>query len=226
MISRQPHGQRARRSSVRPMLSRLLQRYDAQLVTRPLTTKSITAFGISCVTDVSMQRLVPPPAPKQSSSSEASLDAGRIARQSVWSGAIMAPILHYWFKLLERVPALGPLPAPIARLAVDSATLMPLSHVFYFAYMSFWVHGGSTTHISDDLQARLLPALKAGYVVIPATMLVNLTLVPLRFRVLFVNLVLGAGWGGFLNLMANTPTPEAAASKSGRTLERRTTAYT
>ena len=214
MISRQPHGQRARRSSVRPMLSRLLQRYDAQLVTRPLTTKSITAFGISCVTDVSMQRLVPPPAPKQSSSSEASLDAGRIARQSIWSGAIMAPMLHYWFKLLERVPA------------VDSATLMPLSHVFYFAYMSFWVHGGSTTHISDDLQARLLPALKAGYVVIPATMLVNLTLVPLRFRVLFVNLVLGAGWGGFLNLMANTPTPEAAASKSGRTLERRTTAYT
>ena len=208
------------------MLSRLLQRYDAQLVMRPLRTKSITAFGISVATDVSLQRLVPPPAPKQSSSSGASLDARRIARQSIWSGAIMAPMLHHWFKLLERVPALGPLPGPIVRLAVDSATLMPLSHVLYFAYMSFWVHGGSTTYISADLHANLPPALKAGYVVIPATMLVNLTLVPLRARVLFVNLVLGAGWGGFLNLMANTPTPAPAASKSGQMLRRWSMPYT
>ena len=44
-----------------------------------------------------------------------------------------------------------------------------------------------------------------GMVAIPCAQAINLSLVPLRFRVLFSNVVLGAGYGGFLNYVANRP---------------------
>ena len=79
---------------------------------------------------------------------------------------------------------------------------MPLSHVVYVAYISAFAHG-TAQHIEDDLRRQLRPLLKAGYCTIPPVMLLNLWAVPLRFRVLFLNVTLGVGYSAFLNWSVN-----------------------
>ena len=79
---------------------------------------------------------------------------------------------------------------------------MPLTHVVYVTYLSTAQHG-STKRVLPDLREKLAPLLCAGYMVIPPTMLINLWLVPLRFRVLFLNVVLGVGYGGYMNWQIN-----------------------
>eukprot|EP00966_Prymnesium_polylepis_P078483 1819352-Prymnesium_polylepis.1 len=187
------------------MLFRLLARYDSLLVARPIATKTATAIAISGVTDVGLQRFLPPPPPTATQSPHAAQphDFQRTLRQTAWSGA-MGPVMHWWFgSVLSRLPALGPLPAPVVGVLFDQATLMPLSHVAYFAYISLATNGGSTERVTSDVHERLWPTLRTGFAVVPGVLLFNLALVPLRYRVLFVNVVLGMGYGGYINWMGN-----------------------
>jgi protein Mpv17 len=177
------------------MIFRWLSRYDTLLHSRPVTTKVATATLLSALNDVVLQRYA-------TSSTATHHDAKRTVRQAFWSGPLMATTLHFWMELLARLPARGPLPAPIVCLAVDSFTLMPLSHVAFVAYISATMHG-SFEHVAADAREKLGPLLRAGYCVIPPTMLVNLLIVPLRFRVLFLNVTLGVGYGAFLNFRVN-----------------------
>ena len=188
------------------MLARALARYDAILKAQPLRTKTTTALGLAFCTDACLQCYSKTAGRRDGRSDHASthwLDANRLARQSVWSGVVMAPLLHTWFNWLARIPALGPVLAPVVRVAIDTVTLMPATHVVYFAYTSVLKHNGSTAHVTAEVGEKLYPTLRAGIVVIPSAMLINMSIVPLRFRVLFINLVLGVGYGAFLNVMAN-----------------------
>ena len=172
----------------------MLARYDRLLNTRPLVTKVTTATAISVCTDIGLQRFT--------SRQPHTHDVHRTVRQATWSGPIMATMLHHWMNVLATIPSWGPLPAPIVRLAVDTFTLMPFSHVLYIGYLSAAEHS-SPDRVASDLREKLGPLLRAGYATIPPVMLVNLWVIPLRFRVLFLNLVLGVGYGAFLNWQVN-----------------------
>ena len=197
---------------------RLLSHYDKLLIARPITTKVATATFLTTATDVGLQRLANPSAPASSH------DVHRTFRHALWSGPIMGPGLHYWFNWLARIPGFGPIPGPVVRLAVDSATLMPASHVAYVAYMSSMMYG-STEHVATDINDKLGPLLKSGYAAIPPVMLINLWVVPLRFQLLFVNVTLGVCYAGWMNYVMNSQTAAAAADKAKKQLRRNTTSY-
>jgi len=173
---------------------RLLARYDTVLQTHPLPTKMATAGLLSTSTDLALQSTAGVPPLEQ--------DHHRTARQAIWSGVIMAPNLHVWMNVLARIPSFFSIPAPLLRLAVDTFTFMPASHVAYVAFLSTAAHG-SAAHIEADMREKLEPLLRAGYAVIPPVMLVNLMVVPLRFRVLFINTLLGVGYGSYMNYVIN-----------------------
>ena len=197
------------------MLGGLLSRYDRLLITRPLVTKVASATLLSIGTDVTLQRLT---------LSQSSHDIQRTARQAAWSGPIMAPTMHAWMNVLAKLPAWGPLPAPVVSLAVDTFTLMPFSHVVYVAFLSGAEHG-STAHIKSDIRAKLGPLLQAAFVVIPPVMLINLWLVPLRYRVFFLNVTLGVGYGGYLNWLVNRASPESAEAGRSKLPRRDSSSY-
>lgn len=117
----------------------------------------------------------------------------------------MSPLVHNWFALLSRVRAVGPLPAPIVGVLVDQACFSPTVHAAYFAYMSIVSSCFTRTvaEVHKDVQEKFWPAMQAGFAIWPAAIYINISYVPLHYRVLFVN-VIGFGYGMLMNSMAHT----------------------
>ena len=86
-------------------------------------------------------------------------------------------------------------------IALDQAFLAPFAHVGYFSWIRL-LRDGHPGNIKDELEGKLWPALQINYCVWPLATFLNVTTVPLRFRVLFVNCI-GLAYGCFLSRAAN-----------------------
>ena len=111
--------------------------------------------------------------------------------------------------MLSNVQAVGPVPASVMCVLADQALFSPPVHIAYFSWVAAAKSGFSRSlaEVKADVEAKLLPALKANLVVWPAAIFVNVTLVPLNYRVLFVNGV-GLGYGMLMTWMAHSPEPK------------------
>jgi protein Mpv17 len=58
----------------------------------------------------------------------------------------------------------------------------------------------------QKIQDKLWPTLKVNWVVWPVLQSINLSVVPLQYRLLFINFA-SLGWSVFLSNQASTPTP-------------------
>jgi len=215
---------------MRASLRQALSRYDIALQQAPLRTKALTSSAISAFGDAVVQR--------STNGGDSRLDVSRTARQVTFS-AIISPVTHSWFKLLALVPSVGPVPASMLCVLADQAVFSPPVHILYFAWTSAARSGfaHSLSEVKADVEVKLLPALKANLLVWPAAVYLNVTLVPLNYRVLFVNGV-GLGYGMLMTWMAHhaghgtenttaaaspdcTVEPHAGGRKASRRLETR-----
>lgn len=110
-------------------------------------------------------------------------------------------MLHGWFSMLTRIA-----PTPLRRVLIDQLSFGPLAHVAFFTYMPL-AKGGSLDDVKAELKAKFLPALCANWMVWPLVQAVNFTYMPLRYRVLFVNIV-GCFYSVFLSTLAHTSIDE------------------
>lgn len=174
-------------------LVRALYTYDHALTTAPYRTKAVTSLCVSATGDAMAQQL---------SSADGSFDAMRTARQAAW-GLMQAPVTHNVFNFLARLPAVGVVPASVVGVAVDQVCISPPVHAGYFAWVSAASSGfrRSLAEIQTDVSEKLWPAWKAGLAVWPATIYLNVRFVPLKYRVLFTNVV-GVGYGMLMSTMA------------------------
>ena len=77
----------------------------------------------------------------------------------------------------------------------------PLVHVVYFSAMNVLQGRGFDT-CKEEVSAKFWGAMKVNWCVWPLAIFINVSYVPLPYRVLFVNCV-GLGYGGFLSYAAN-----------------------
>jgi protein Mpv17 len=63
------------------------------------------------------------------------------------------------------------------------------------------MRGATTSQVIDKVSKEAWPLMSAGYKLWPAVSLLNFTIVPFQYRMLFGGLV-GMGWGIFLSLLA------------------------
>ena len=154
--------------------------YDLALRTSPYRTKALTSCFVSATGDVVAQY----------ATTEGDFDGARTARQSLW-GLAMGPLSHNIFRALSYVRAVGPIPAPVMAVVVDQLCFSVPIHLTYFAWISSASSGfmRPLTEVRADAWDRLWPALKASYMVWPAAIYMNVSFVPLPYRVLFVNVV-------------------------------------
>ncbi|CAK0760882.1 hypothetical protein CVIRNUC_002809 [Coccomyxa viridis] len=169
-------------------------RYLRQLEKRPLETKALTSAGLAGLSDIVAQRIV----------SRGVLNWRRTAAMAlfglVWSG----PSMHFWQQLQERIfKGRRDTATLIKRVLLDQLTFGPLSNAVFMSYIALVVEGRSFDFTKAKLYTDFSGVQKNGWRLWPLASWVTYQYIPLRLRVLFVNVV-AFFWSTFLNYSSRT----------------------
>eukprot|EP00010_Vexillifera_abyssalis_P003494 CAMPEP_0201559534 /NCGR_PEP_ID=MMETSP0173_2-20130828/74695_1 /ASSEMBLY_ACC=CAM_ASM_000268 /TAXON_ID=218659 /ORGANISM="Vexillifera sp., Strain DIVA3 564/2" /LENGTH=133 /DNA_ID=CAMNT_0047973619 /DNA_START=173 /DNA_END=574 /DNA_ORIENTATION=+ len=126
-------------------------------------------------------------------------------------GFAIAPWLHTWFGLLERiVPPLsaevvakvgstGVLKHTMKRVAVDQLTNAPIVTALFFLGIGA-LEGNSFDEIKETMRKDYVKTLLLNWTIWPAAMFLNFRYLPVDYRVLGTN-VTGLGWNTILSMI-------------------------
>eukprot|EP00884_Botryococcus_braunii_P006680 jgi/Botrbrau1/16012/Bobra.0353s0010.2 len=162
--------------------------YEKALERRPLATKVATSIVGFTLGDMLCQIINRP------SSGNWKYDIGRTARMATFGGVIGGPIGHYWFNFLDKLvmPKTPTSPSAIAaKIVLDQTINAPLgTALFFIATRTLEGHPQEITH---DIQEKLFHTVATGWKLWPAAHIINFAFVPLRHRILYIN-VISVGW--------------------------------
>lgn len=101
---------------------------------------------------------------------------------------------HFYYGALDRkvgIHAPTSPPTVIKKVAIDQLIFSPLCTLLFYAYKC--TSEARPGEYSHELQQKLWPTLKAGWMLWPAAHVVNFALVPTHHRILYANVVSVAG---------------------------------
>lgn len=200
----------------------LLAAYLRALDSKPLTTKVITSGVICGVGDIMAQALAfKPVPPAQAFTIGAFVKAIELQRFAIYGviGAVwIAPVIHYWFDLLERLTKSpkGP-PTTFAGTMVKAAKMVTLDQsigaplvnagfMFLFTFATALCAGTPGVKAARDaltmVRSSIWATLLVCWKIWPLANLLNFAFVPVNLRVLFLNFV-GLGWNIYLSAAVN-----------------------
>ena len=189
-----PPNRSARKAPLRQATTTIsggvLRAYDSLLKRRPLPTKMASSGAASALGDALAQTIV-----------GNTYDPRRTLVFAAIGVFYFAPLLHLWYKMLNKLEKSGVSSGRFTRRQViflqllmnQSIGAMCANGGFFYAYAAFdrWLPGGASNPIlataSQAFQKKFWRIMKANWVVWPLPSLVNLALVPLDYRVLFMN---------------------------------------
>lgn len=211
--------------AISPSLSFAWTIYRKSLVEHPLLTKAVTSSVLMTFSDAVVQHLESRCSFQEKSASPAVklvndnlTEKGRKrtfhhsflrSRQSLLTGLIWSgPIAHYWYEFLEKLVnnPIVPVPTiPVVRLAtriiLDAILFSPFTLAGFFTISTLAI-GGTWFDIRYKLEVKWYRALVAAWSFWPIVNVVNFSLVPLMFRVLFANFM-SLLWTGYLSYENN-----------------------
>lgn len=191
------------------LLRRAAQRYDAALNARPIRTKIATSFTMISLGDVLRQTaLERAPAEDQRA---ARWDPQRTARMAAFGLTVHPVWAHHWFNYLERWHGAAPRGASAAavlRLGVrkmlcDQLLSAPLFLGTMIA-MQALLRGGGLDGVRRNLRETWLETIKSGWCFWSVAHTVNFALVPVHWRVLYMNVASIAIYSWFSGIQAAT----------------------
>jgi hypothetical protein len=146
-----------------------------------------------------------------------------------YGGCIFAPLVVPWYKILDtRIVSSNVKKQLAGRVAADQLLFAPFGLTLFFGVMG-GLKGESPV---QNVREKWWDALKANWMVWPAVQAVNFGLVPLQYRILFVNVISigecprgrcgvgymgandGAGWNAYLAAAQGGKKVEAAEEPS------------
>ncbi|PLB49883.1 protein sym1 [Aspergillus steynii IBT 23096] len=164
--------------------------YQRSLAQRPILTQSLTTACLFAVGDGLAQQGVE----KKGLTRH---DMTRTARMALYGGAVFGPVATKWFQFLQNRIQLSTVPRTLAtRVAADQLLCAPTMIGVFLSSMS--IMEGSDP--KEKLQRTYWEALRANWTIWPVLQGLNLSLVPLQYRVLSVN-VFNIGWNCFLSFL-------------------------
>ena len=180
--------------------------YDGALNRNPLRTKIATSFTVLTTADVARQFAEGSP----SDDNEGTVwDPNRTLIMSVWGLTAHPTTIHNWFNFLERFigpsPVRGPklvLAAVTARKVVTDQFLASPFFLGSFIAYSALMRGEGVAGAQQRLREDWFTMTKAGWSTWFVAHTINFSLVPLHWRLLYINIVT-LGFGTFLSLMAS-----------------------
>ncbi|KAL9648565.1 hypothetical protein ABK040_012224 [Willaertia magna] len=176
--------------------------YFHQLQHRPIVTKSVSAALLVGAGDLLTQTI------QHERHHELKFDFERTLKMASFGLFMVGPTLHLWYKFLDKYIAKkypsGYIPTKkekilnaTRQMAVDQLGFSPFSLFQFLTYMGL-IEGHSMSDVWIKLKKDLFPTLLVNWMVWPAVQLINFTIVPYHFRVLFVNAV-SIFWNAYLS---------------------------
>ncbi|BDA42748.1 Peroxisomal membrane protein PMP22 [Coccomyxa sp. Obi] len=172
-------------------------RYLRRLEKNPLQTKALTSSVIAGFSDVVAQRMI----------WKGPLNWRRTAALAVFGLVWSGPANHYWQAFLERVFRGKRDAATLCKkVLLDQLTYGPFNNILFMSYIALIVEGRSWEFTQAKLFRDFAGIQKNGWRLWPLASLINYAYVPLRLRVLFVNVV-AFFWSTFMILRSRTSMP-------------------
>lgn len=182
-------------------------KYNSLIVRRPLLTNVITTGVLFGTGDVLAQKITP--------DRSHGYDYARTGRAVAYGAVFFAPIGDRWMRFLATIKApvnraMDPKKLivfdTIARVAVDQLGFAPfLAIPMYYSVMTVLEgQGDISTVVPHKIERNWWPTLRANWTVWPAFQALNFSVVPVRFRLLLVNLF-SVGWNCFLSMALHKP---------------------
>ena len=172
--------------------------YARRISRRPVLTKAVTSSIVACVGDVLAQA-------HSAAQGGFVLDCRRTAAFAIAGGLYFAPFLHMWYALFARLERRARDQWGVTRIQAIVAQWMTNMFVgsllvntgFFYAFALIrWSLGiplatGDNPFVEGThlLRTKLREVMIANYAVWPIPSLINLSLVPVQYRVLYTNCV-------------------------------------
>lgn len=176
--------------------------YQEMLIKQPVVTKSLTSCATNAFSDVLCQNLInTAQASDEKKVEEKKLDKERLIHAAVtglvWSG----PVTHFWYKILfgKLVTFKDPVLALVGQIFLDAIIFSPFTVSGYFALRSI-LEGSGLQGIREKLTTRLFTTVLGAWKFWPAVNVINFSIVPIPYRVLYMN-VLSVFWSGYLTFV-------------------------
>jgi uncharacterized membrane protein (DUF485 family) len=187
-------------------LSVVWGKYNVLLLTEPILTKSLTSAVLSFAGDLVCQYLTRPPSiPYEESwitQQKNKISWRRTFSFTLISFLIFAPLSHYWYGFLSTKIVGDSFLCALQRVILDQFLYAPI--VISCILAGTLLFEGKTDQILNKLRQDLLPTLITNYLIWIPAQLINFSVVPEKFRVLWANAV-GFFWGIYLSYAANKP---------------------
>ena len=171
--------------------------YDKQLTANPIVTKAATSAALYVVGDSMAQAIA---------GGEGGVDLGRLARGIVWGG-LFGVMAHGWYGVLEKIVMAQGRTGAVLRVAWDQLTWTPLVNIAFFMTGATLSTGSPAAGLAEA-QDKLWPTLKVNWIVWPVLQAVNFTMVPVPYRVLYINIA-SIFWAAYLSTVLNSPAQAA-----------------
>lgn len=109
--------------------------------------------------------------------------------------------MFVWFRVLDKLVSKShPLLVQGAlKMVIDQGLFCPTFLAVFYAYNAL-LEERSLAALKHKFRHAYIPTLLANYKVWPAVQIINFCLVPLNYRLLFVNVV-ALGWNAYLSLI-------------------------
>uniref|UniRef100_A0A7E4V232 Mitochondrial inner membrane protein Mpv17 n=1 Tax=Panagrellus redivivus TaxID=6233 RepID=A0A7E4V232_PANRE len=175
-------------------MASIFRAYQRLLNTRPLATQMISSGVLGASGDAICQYII-------ERRTHQSYDKWRTVRFFVLPCFFIAPVLSKWLVLLERVKG-HPKIVPLKKLLIDQICYAP----FFSASIIFnlrVLEGHSLTESKDMLVRDFWNIYQHSIKYWPCVQLVNFYLMPLNFRVIFVQIA-ALAWNTFLSFKTQT----------------------
>lgn len=174
------------------------RRYTHLLATRPLLTNVLSTGFLFGAGDVLAQQIAAHHEPRP-------FDWARTLRAVIYGGIVFAPLGDRWYKVLAKIKVgLSKVASTAATVALDQAVFAPFVGIplYYSAMTVMENHPDPAARIERKLRDNWWHTLTTNWLVWPAVQALNFGFVPVRLRLLTVNVV-SIGWNCYLLMVMN-----------------------
>lgn len=170
--------------------------YNKCLQTRPIITKMITSFITFGSGDLICQQI------EKAKNKDKKYDLMRTFKQGSF-GFMVTPYLHAQFCIIMPWLFRGKGAATTIKSVIyDQLIGAPIFTSLFFIYLDM-SNGRTFNESVKELEKKLLPTLYMNWKVWPTLMLINFSLVPVQYRVLYSNIA-GMFWSAYLSSAQNS----------------------
>ena len=157
--------------------------YSKMLSKKPLTTRMITwgyFFGLG---DLLCQAI------EQQEKDDFMIDKRRLARFSFFGWFLAAPVLNYQYARI--LPTIAPKVTPfslLTKLSFDQIIFTPIYISYMFIILAL-LEGKGVEDGVDSVKNKIKPIMGECWKVWPLVQLINLSLIPVKYNLLVINIV-------------------------------------